>query len=318
MLSSTIIPTVGRPTLTRAVESVLTQPLVESSAHEVVVVNDSGERLQPQPWMNAPNVRVMDTMRHERSVARNTGAAVARGTYLHFLDDDDWLAPGGLVALLARALAENAAWVYGATQLVDRSGKPLIVLRHNYEGNAALQAIAGEWFPLQSALIRADVFFQVGGFNALLAGPEDIDLARRILLQESIVYTHQIVAVVGMGSANSTTDYGRQAEKSRAAREIILRQPDIRRRLQAGVTDSQWQGRLTRVYTTSAIWNFQRRRGFTSASRLTSTVASLRYRPADLFDRGFWQGLTKAYASETFARGFRERDQADPLLAPRV
>jgi hypothetical protein len=44
MFSSTVIPTIGRPTLDRAVRSVLDQGF-SADDFEVIVVNDSGERL---------------------------------------------------------------------------------------------------------------------------------------------------------------------------------------------------------------------------------------------------------------------------------
>nr|HNB52938.1 glycosyltransferase family A protein [Anaerolineales bacterium] len=131
LFCSTIIPTIGRPTLTRAVESVLAQE-VQGFSIEVIVVNDSGNPLPEMPWETDPRVRVLHTMRRERSVARNTGAACARGEYFHFLDDDDWLLPGAMIAF--KRLTEHArqaTWLYGATQLVDRENHPLIQLHHN-------------------------------------------------------------------------------------------------------------------------------------------------------------------------------------------
>src|SRR5688572_12344723 len=90
MLCSTIIPTIGRSSLQRAVESVLSQS-VPGKEFEVLVINDSGSLLPEAKWQRSAMVKIINTNRRERSVARNTGAAAARGTYLHFLDDDDWL-----------------------------------------------------------------------------------------------------------------------------------------------------------------------------------------------------------------------------------
>jgi len=87
---STIIPTIARLKLERAVESALAQPL-SPDEHEIIVVNDSARPLPAAIWQKAPNVSIVSTNRHERSIARNTGAALATGRYLHFLDDDDWL-----------------------------------------------------------------------------------------------------------------------------------------------------------------------------------------------------------------------------------
>jgi len=89
---SVIIPTYHRQDLlVRAVDSVLSQQ-VEATI-EVIVVNDAGEALQPAAWMDDQRVRVATTFRTERAAARNTGAALSRGQWLYFLDDDDF-APG--------------------------------------------------------------------------------------------------------------------------------------------------------------------------------------------------------------------------------
>src|SRR3970040_2395364 len=109
MFCSAIIPTVGRSTLTRAVESVLTQSL-PASAFEAIVVNDSGVPLPEADWQKSGRVQVVTTNRRERSVARNTGAAAANGRYLHFLDDDDWLFPNAYRYLFELSQASHAKW----------------------------------------------------------------------------------------------------------------------------------------------------------------------------------------------------------------
>ena len=94
MICSTIIPTIGRGSLSRAVESVLQQDF-DRDEFEVIVVNDSGKPLPHQAWMDSKHVSLLHTNRLNRSVARNTGAAVARGKYLHF-----WMTMIGLCRVL--------------------------------------------------------------------------------------------------------------------------------------------------------------------------------------------------------------------------
>ena len=57
MFISTIIPTIGRPTLARAVYSVLEQGLHHDEC-EVIVVNDSGGELPVEDWQKISNVQI--------------------------------------------------------------------------------------------------------------------------------------------------------------------------------------------------------------------------------------------------------------------
>ena len=306
---STIIPTIGRATLGRAVESVLQQRLPNEN-FEVLVINDSGKPLPAADWHKSEKVQIVGTNRRERSVARNTGAAIARGHYLHFLDDDDWLAPGAYQCLLELSRSNSAKWLYGMTQLVDRDCRPTIQLRHGFNGNCFVQAIAGEWIPLQASWIERETFLRTGGFNPLLSGPEDIDLLRRILLEEDVAETPNIIAYVIMGGPGSTTDYIEHPRASRWARERILDEPNAHTRMRASAVGPFWYGRMLRVYLTSAAWNLRHRRLFTAVSRMLHSVAGMLTTGTGLFARDFWHALIKPYASITFERGIQEAQRA--------
>jgi glycosyltransferase involved in cell wall biosynthesis len=306
MFCSTIIPTIQRDSLTAAVVSVLEQDF-SADDFEVIVVNDSGRPLPPADWQRSPRVRVIDTNRRERCVARNAGAAVACGRYLHFLDDDDTLLPGALQALWEGARNPGVAWVCGGSLLVERDGRPIIELHPDVTPNCAVQAMAGEWVPLQASLIRSDAFHAAGGFNPLIPGIEDIDLARRLALHQDIAVTPVLVASIAMGEENSTTDYAGALIKGRWARESILTEPGTFRRLRLSATTAEWKGRLCRIYLTSSVWNLGRRRLFAASSRglyalfsLVSTAGSV------AFTAGFWKAVTRPYESPAFERGFRQ------------
>ena len=304
MFLSTIIPTVGRVTLARAVNSVLSQSF-DKRDFEVIVVNDSGSRLPWQDWQASTRVRIINTSRHERSVARNTGAAIARGKYMHFLDDDDWLFPEALCYLWNLSQNKDAAWLYGSSQLVERTGRKLIQLHHGIQGNCFLQAMAGEWIPLQSSLIEAKLFHRLGGFSTLITGPEDIDLFRRICLYGNIVGTSNLIACIERGDVDSTTNYKQHPRLSRLAREQILDNPIAFHRMQQSATSSYWLGKMLRIYFTSAIWNLQHKRPAMAASRLVSGLEVLVLSHIRISSPDFWNAFLKSYQSPTFTRGIR-------------
>lgn len=305
MFSSTIIPTIGRATLSRAVLSILDQKSAFDD-FEVIVVNDSGNPLPQTEWQRSEHVRIISTNKRERSVARNTGAAIAKGNYLHFLDDDDWLAPGALRNLMWLAQDTNAGWCYGSSQLIDRQGRQLLQLHHGLSGNCFIQIMAGEWIPLQASFINSRVFFEVGGFNPLISGPEDIDLLRRIALHSAIAGTSEPVAFIEMGQEGSSTDYGRHAEASRFARELILDQKEAFTRMHLSAKSSYWRGRLVRVYLTSTAWNIQRNRLMTAASRATLGIAGFISTGRRGLSKEFLRALVYKYESDTFEKGLKE------------
>jgi glycosyltransferase involved in cell wall biosynthesis len=302
---SAIIATIGRSSLSRAVESVLQQSIPHES-FEVLVINDSGKPLPKADWQAWKNVQIINTNQRERSVARNTGAAIAKGKYLHFLDDDDWLASGAYESFFQLSRISNANWLYGMTQLVDRQGRPTIKLRHGLKGNCFVQAMAGEWIPLQASLIERKTFLKVGGFNPLLSGPEDIDLLRRILRTEDICETPNLVAYVVMGVEGSTTDYVQHPQASRWAREILLDSSNVHDRMRSSAVNSFWRGRMLRVYLTSAIWNLAHRRFFSAASRIFSSIISTLQSRTSILTKDFWLAVSKPYASTTFENGIQQ------------
>jgi glycosyltransferase involved in cell wall biosynthesis len=302
---SAIIATIGRTSLARAVESVLQQS-IDNGSFEVLVINDSGKPLPEADWQTSKNVQIISTNRRERSVARNTGAAIAKGKYLHFLDDDDWLAPGAYESFLQLSQISNAKWLYGMTQLVDRQGRPTIRLRHGLMGNCFVQAMAGEWIPLQASLIARMTFLEIGGFNPLLSGPEDIDLLRRILRTEDVCETPNLVAYVVMGGEGSTTDYVQHPQASRWAREILLDSFNVHDRMRSSAVNSFWCGRMLRVYLTSAVWNLAHRRFSSAASRIWSSIFTVLHAGTGVLTKDFWRAVSKPYASLTFEHGIQE------------
>ncbi len=308
MLITTVIPTILRSSLARTVQSVLDQRCDDE--FEVVVVNDSGQPLPSFEWRSSKQVIVINTNRRDRCVTRNAGAAVARGRYLHFLDDDDWLLPGAFAALSNKARESGTRWLYGSSRLVDRQGNFLIELRHGLSGNVAAQVFAGEWIPLQSSLVDTELFLDIGGFRTDLpninhAG-EDIDLMRRLVLQSDIVGEKALVACISMGMEGSTTDFTNPSVSIRAGRERVLDQPHALARLRASANSHYLKGRVVRVYLTSVLWNLQHHKFWVSGGRGLEAAASIVLAGPALFSTEFWRALTRPYRNDTFARGFRE------------
>ncbi|MGE3841717.1 MAG: glycosyltransferase [Vicinamibacterales bacterium] len=286
---STIIPTVGRATLERAVRSVLEQN-DDLRPCEVIVVNDSGRPLPDALWQQSPFVRMLTTQRQERCHARNAGAGVARGRYLHFLDDDDELLPDAFDAFwrLSRQFPD-ATWLSGGWEIVDNAGTPLAAFAPRLTGNISALLVSGESIPLQASLLAASAVRFAGGFDPALVGVEDRDLGRRISLHGDVASSATFVARVRVGEEGSTTVWSTLAEADRKGRERALDEPAAFRALR----DSSCQamdirGRTTRAYLASAAWNVRQGQCGRAIERVGNGV--LLAGPS-VWHPDFWRGL---------------------------
>jgi glycosyltransferase involved in cell wall biosynthesis len=289
---SVIIPTIGRASLTRAVNSVLNQAFPADQL-EVIVVNDSGQPLAETVWQVSDRVQVIITNRRERSVARNSGAAVARGRYLWFLDDDDWILPGALEAFSRLAeQAPEAVWLSGRIRVVDDQDRCLAEASVDLTGNCLAQIMGGAWAPIQSSLIATDPFFEVGGYDPSITGTEDQDICRRLAMQGDFANTPAAVACLFRGiNWDTSTDYLRAPEDTRRSRDRVIEYPGSFRRMMASAHDSYWHGRVSHVYFGLARWQFRQRRIAPALSRSLFGVLSFLWANRYLFSRAFWQAM---------------------------
>lgn len=297
---SYIIPTIGRASLDRAVQSVLTQHFSHAD-FEIIVVNDSGNPLPAAGWQISPRVTIVHTNKCERSFARNSGAAVARGRYLAFLDDDDWILPGALENFWQLANQfPNAAWLYGGIRIVDEHHVTLAEINSGLNGNCFAQIMGGAWAPIQSSMIQARVFFEIGGFNPLISGTEDEDLCRRTAFHGEFANTPEAVACLYRGQIWSTsTNYQRGPEDTKYSRDLILSQPNVFRRLLSSAHSSYWHGRILRVYFSTIAWNMKKKRFFTAFSRLLYSLAAIAMSLRHLFSAEYWQGIRADHVPES-------------------
>jgi glycosyltransferase involved in cell wall biosynthesis len=302
MFCSVIIPTIGRQSLTRAVQSVLDQKFPKDQ-FEVIVVNDSGVLLPEAGWHHLPRVTLLNTNRVERSLARNCGAAVASGKYLLFLDDDDWILPDTLSQYWEVTRNCPAGMLYSGYRFVDANGNTIAEHIPDENGNCFIRFMSGEWQPLQASLFDSNVFHAIGGFlplGTLRGGDEDVDLTRRISIKHDIFGTGGLTAIIRLDRTDSTTKYSNLREQSRQSRELILVQPGVFLRMKHSAEgragrSAYWNGRIAWIYLGSILWNIQQRKIFTSISRtiffFASMILSFRY----WLLPDFWKGVSRPH-----------------------
>jgi glycosyltransferase involved in cell wall biosynthesis len=291
---SFIIPTIGRETLTRAVESALAQShnVASHPQHEVVVVNDSGNDLPRADWFNAPQVRIVDSNCIERSAARNAGATAARGKWLLFLDDDDYLTPDAAGALLDVACETGCSRVYGGYRLVNDADEMLDELRPQVRGDALTHFVAGESIPLGATLFDRALFFKAGAFDTRYATLEDYDFVVRYALVSPVECTDQIVACFRVGGPGGSTDWSKTNAQHRVVRESHLNLPHMFKRImESASSDPFLRGQAARAYVSSARWNLSSGRIFTGLSRLCCAARVSGWR---VISQDYWRAMRQA------------------------
>lgn len=222
----------------RAIDTVLAQT---REVEEIIVIDDgstdgTGEALRAR---YGDRIRYVWQANAGVSAARNHGMRIAQGRFFALLDsDDEWL-PEKTRAQIEWLLARpDFGMVLCDVQRVDRDGVPIDVFRRREvipeDGFVLRHVIHNPALAPASAILRREVFEDVGGFDESLRTAEDIDFHLRIAQRWRIGVVEQSLVRAMRGhdglSAESSTydDYVRvvEAAVARARGEVDTRQLD--------------------------------------------------------------------------------------------
>jgi glycosyltransferase involved in cell wall biosynthesis len=189
-LISFIIPCYGQARyLPSAVNSTLRQAAVEI---ETIVVDD-GSPDDPigllGPLAQDPRVRCIRQENAGLPAARNRGIRESRGSYLNFLDADDWLGEGfgAELSLILRA-NPRLGFAYSDLQRVAEGvsrteadeGYSVGASRRQTSGDILPSLLLGGYFTPHCVLVPRPVLDEAGPFDEKLGGHADWDLWLRI------------------------------------------------------------------------------------------------------------------------------------------
>src|SRR5262245_50209273 len=184
---SIVVPTFSRSAqLERCLDGIAS---LESAAvaFEVVVVDDGG----PEPldtliasYARRLDVRLIRQSRAGPAIARNAGAALSRGRFLAFIDDDCTPEPGWLPAVMREFERDDRRLLGGRVENA-LTGNPYSTASEHiaqfvYEYNRTAHA-REPFFRTNNIALAADLFRAVGGFTTSIpsATAEDKELCDR-------------------------------------------------------------------------------------------------------------------------------------------
>ena len=181
---SVIIPTYNRmATLPRAVRSVLDQTMPD---WELIVVDD-GSTDESLAWLSQlaqseRRVRILSQPQSGVSRARNRGAQQALAPWLAFLDsDDEWL-PHKLEKQLELAEARPNLPLIHSEEIWIRNGVRVNAMKKHQKagGDIYAQSLKLCCISPSAALLKRDLFLELGGFREDFVVCEDYDLWLKI------------------------------------------------------------------------------------------------------------------------------------------
>lgn len=170
---SIIIPTYNRvATLSRAIESALQQTF---PAKDIIVVDDGSTDNTADLVMKYPNVRYCYQVNQGVSSARNRGADEAAADWLIFLDSDDELDEGGLVAFKEEIQSNCELKIFqaGFEKVNKEKRLPSLPKKEHY-----LPTLSGSY------VIKKTLFKEIGGFDPRLNFSENTELFHRLNVRD--------------------------------------------------------------------------------------------------------------------------------------
>jgi hypothetical protein len=173
-LVSVVIPTFNRPQfLPRAIDSAL-GAAPDGDVEVIVVPNgpDISWKVVAEHYAKDERVRWQPIETAHGNVARNHGMALARGKYLRFLDDDDFLLPAAVqqVAVLEATGAEICS---ARIENVDRSGEPDGLLSFPDTSDFVCAAVSFSGFALPTAHLFLRPHLRNSSWDVTLATRQD-------------------------------------------------------------------------------------------------------------------------------------------------
>jgi GT2 family glycosyltransferase len=254
---SVIIPTFRRPReLVEAISSVFSQ---HDATVEVLVIDDSPEGSAEEAVGTLCDSRIVYLKNPNPtggvpSVVRNIGWPMAKGRFVHFLDDDDIVSEGYYAAVKAAFSANSTTGlVFGRIEPFGNGPSDQLEHERRYFADAALKATVSSRFGTRfaftgrmlfdkallvcsSSIIRRECLTEVGGFDPLIRLMEDADYHVRVMRECGALFLDRTAIRYRVG-APSLMHSPNPTEEQKRNERLGHRQMHMKYRRQRGMIE---------------------------------------------------------------------------------
>jgi glycosyltransferase involved in cell wall biosynthesis len=196
-----IVRTVGRASLTRALESILLQT---HPIFEVVVVNAGcSELILKNKIFHDQQIKILTPNAPlKRSAAANFGLQQATGHYCLFLDDDDWIHPEHIRRLMDTLnFHPDAILAYSDVECIQSNS---LIKTHVFDSEFShARLLAENYIPIHAALFRHEAWEQGCRFDESFDFHEDWDFWIQLAHLARFVHCPGISATYVLGDEGS-------------------------------------------------------------------------------------------------------------------
>jgi glycosyltransferase involved in cell wall biosynthesis len=223
---SVIIPALNEERMIgRCLESLTTVHFARERFEVILVDNGSRDKTLAiaESFQDRINIRILQKTGVKISGLRNTGARVALGDILAFLDAD-CLAPGEWLERILTLAPADGAGVLGAHYLLPADSTWVGRTWHVYQ--EAPKSGEVSHIPAGDLIMRREDFLRLGGFDESIQTNEDYELCERARAAGMKVRAFPEIGVVHLGTAQSLRVFFRkQAWHGTHVVKVFLRDP---------------------------------------------------------------------------------------------
>lgn len=223
---SVIIPTLNEERMIgRCLESLTKVHFARERFEVILVDNGSSDKTLAiaESFQDRINIRILQKTGVKISGLRNTGARVALGEILAFLDAD-CLAPGEWLERILTLAPADGAGVLGAHYLLPQDSTWVGRTWHVYQ--EAPKSGEVSHIPAGDLIMRRQDFLRLGGFDESIQTNEDYELCERARAAGMKVRAFPEVGVVHLGTAQSLRVFFRkQAWHGTHVVKVFMRDP---------------------------------------------------------------------------------------------